>query len=218
MNDSHPFLLNLLDSIFIKNYIKMKDLFIKRFQYYKELAEKTFQQVSDEQLFWQYNEESNSIGTLVKHLAGNMQSRWANFLTEDGEKDWRNRDLEFENDLQTKAEMLAIWDKGWLVLFEALNQIKDENWNHSISIRGEKITILDAVIRQLAHYPYHIGQIVFIGKMLKNEEWKTLSIPKNKSLKSDIENLKTQDSSEIHENSSPVCYAKSDEVRDDYKI
>lgn len=196
----------------------MKDLFIKRFQYYKELAEKTFQQVSEEQLFWQYNEESNSIGTLVKHLAGNMQSRWTSFLTEDGEKEWRNRDSEFENDLQTKAEMLEIWDKGWLVLFEALNQIKDENWNHSISIRGEKITVLDAVIRQLAHYPYHIGQIVFIGKMLKNEKWKTLSIPKNKSLKSDIEHLKIQDPVEIHENSSPVCYAKSDEVRDDYKI
>lgn len=196
----------------------MKDLFIKRFQYYKELAEKTFQQVSDEQLFWQYNEESNSIGTLVKHLAGNMQSRWTNLLTENGEKEWRNRDSEFENDLQTKAEMLEIWDKGWLVLFEALNQLKDENWNNSISIRGEKITVLDAVIRQLAHYPYHIGQIVFIGKMLKNEKWKTLSIPKNKSLKSDIEHLKIQNPAEIHENSSPVCYAKSDEVRDDYKI
>ena len=196
----------------------MKDLFITRFQYYKELAEKTFDQLSEEQLFWKYNEESNSIGTLVKHLSGNMQSRWTNFLTEDGEKSWRNRDSEFENDIQSKAEMMGIWDKGWQVLFNALNQIKEENWNDTIAIRGEKQTVLDAVLRQLAHYPYHIGQIVFIGKMLKNDNWKTLSIAKNKSIPFDIEKLKSLDPSEIQENSSPVCFAKSDEVRDDYKI
>lgn len=196
----------------------MKDLFITRFQYYKELAEKTFEQLSEEQLFWKYNEESNSIGTLVKHLSGNMQSRWTNFLTEDGEKSWRNRDSEFENDIQSKAEMMGIWDKGWQVLFNALNQIKEENWNDTIAIRGEKQTVLDAVLRQLAHYPYHIGQIVFIGKMLKNDNWKTLSIAKNKSIPFDIAKLKSLEPSEIQENSSPVCFAKSDEVRDDYKI
>ncbi|MCZ2084652.1 MAG: DUF1572 domain-containing protein [Flavobacteriales bacterium] len=196
----------------------MKNLFIKRFQYYKELAEKTFDQISEENLFWKYNEESNSIATIVKHLAGNMQSRWTNFLTEDGEKIWRNRDSEFENDLKSKTEMLEIWHKAWSILFEALNQIQDENWNQFISIRDEKITVLDAVIRQLAHYPYHVGQIVYIGKMLKNEEWKSLSIAKNKSEKSTIEMLKNQESSVIQENSSPVCFAKSDEVRDDYKI
>ncbi|MDP2455180.1 MULTISPECIES: DinB family protein [unclassified Kaistella] len=196
----------------------MKNLFIKRFQYYKELAEKTFDQISEENLFWKYNEESNSIATIVKHLAGNMQSRWTNFLTEDGEKIWRNRDSEFENDLKSKTEMLEIWHKAWSILFEALNQIQDENWNQFISIRDEKITVLDAVIRQIAHYPYHVGQIVYIGKMLKNEEWKSLSIAKNKSEKSTIEMLKNQESSVIQENSSPVCFAKSDEVRDDYKI
>lgn len=196
----------------------MKNLFIKRFQYYKELAEKTFDQISEENLFWKYNEESNSIATIVKHLAGNMQSRWTNFLTEDGEKIWRNRDSEFENDLKSKTEMLEIWHKAWSILFEALNQIQDENWNQFISIRDEKITVLDAVIRQIAHYPYHVGQIVYIGKMLKNEEWKSLSIAKNKSEKSTIEMLKNQESSVIQENSSPVCSAKSDEVRDDYKI
>lgn len=196
----------------------MKDLFITRFQYYKELAEKTFDQLSEEQLFWKYNEESNSIGNLVKHLSGNMQSRWTNFLTEDGEKSWRNRDSEFENDIQSKAEMMGIWDKGWQVLFDALNQIQEENGNDTMLIRGEKHTVLDAVLRQLAHYPYHIGQIVFIGKMLKNDNWKTLSIAKNKSIPFDIEKLKSLDPSEIQENSSPVCYAKSDEVRDDYKI
>ena len=196
----------------------MKDLFLKRFQYYKELAEKTFDQVSEEQLFWKYNEESNSIATLVKHLSGNMQSRWTNYLTEDGEKSWRKRDSEFENDIQSKAEMMEIWNKGWQVLFEALNQIKEENWNDTIFIRGEKNTVLDAVLRQLAHYPYHVGQIIYIGKMVKDADWKTLSIAKNQSIPFTIEKLKSLDSSEIQENASPVCYAKSEEVRDDYKI
>ena len=196
----------------------MKDLFITRFQYYKELAEKTFEQLSEEQLFWKYNEESNSIATLVKHLSGNMQSRWTNFLTDDGEKSWRNRDSEFEDDIQSKAEMMETWTKGWQVLFYNLNQIQEENWNDTIAIRGKKHTVLDAVLRQLAHYPYHIGQIVFIGKMLKNDNWKTLSIAKNKSIPFNIEKLKNLDPSEIQENASPVCYAKSDEVRDDYKI
>ena len=196
----------------------MKDLFIKRFQYYKELAEKTFDQVSEEHLFRKYNEESNSIATLVKHLSGNMQSRWTSFLTEDGEKSWRKRDSEFENDIQSKAEMMEIWNKGWQVLFEALNQITEENWNDTIFILGEKHTVLDAVLRQLAHYPYHIGQIIYIGKMVKDADWKTLSIAKNQSIPFNIEKLKSLDSSEIQENASPVCYAKSDEVRDDYKI
>ena len=196
----------------------MKDLFLKRFQYYKELAEKTFDQVSEEQLFWKYNEESNSIATLVKHLSGNMQSRWTNYLTEDGEKSWRKRDSEFENDIQSKAEMMEIWTKGWQVLFEALNQIKEENWNDAIAICGEKHTVLDAVLRQLAHYPYHIGQIIYIAKMVKDADWKTLSIAKNQSIPFTIEKLKSLDSSEIQENASPVCYAKSEEVRDDYKI
>ena len=196
----------------------MKALFINRFQYYKELAEKTFDQISDEQLFWKYNDESNSIATLVKHLSGKIQSRWTHFLTEDGEKEWRNRDSEFENNISSKAEMMEIWDQGWLVLFKALNQIQEENWTDTIIIRGEKHSVLDAVLRQLAHYSYHIGQIVFIGKMLTNEDWKTLSIAKNQSDHFNIDQLKNQDQAQIQENSSPVCYAKSDEVRDDYKI
>lgn len=196
----------------------MKDLFIKRFQYYKDLADQTFEQLSEEQIFWKYNEESNSIASLIKHLSGNMQSRWTNFLTEDGEKSWRNRDSEFENNIQTKTEMLALWEKGWILLFNSINSLDDDSWNKTILLRGEKHTVLDAVLRQLAHYPYHIGQIIYIGKMLKNNDWKTLSIAKNKSESFNIEKLKNQDQSEIHENSSPVCYAKSDEVRDDYKI
>ena len=196
----------------------MKDLFIKRFQFYKELGEKTFNQVSDDQLFWKYNEESNSIAILVQHLSGNMVSRWTNFLTEDGEKSWRKRDLIFENMIKSKLEMLEIWANCWQVLFKSLSQIKEETWSETILIRGETHTVLDAVLRQLAHYSYHVGQIVFIGKMVNDNEWKTLSLAKNDSENFKIEKLKNQDQSEIHENSSPVCYAKSDEVRDDYKI
>ena len=159
----------------------MKDLFLKRFQYYKNIADRTFEQLEEPQLFWQYNPESNSIATIVKHISGNMISRWTNFLTEDGEKEWRNRDAEFENDIQSKAEMLEMWEKGWLVLFDALNQVNDANINSIILIRGEKISVVDALLRQLAHYPYHIGQIIYLAKMLKNDDWKTLSIARNKS-------------------------------------
>ncbi|OWK97843.1 hypothetical protein AP75_09355 [Kaistella haifensis DSM 19056] len=188
----------------------MKELFIKRFQYYKELGDKTFEQLNEQEILWQYNEESNSIATIVKHLSGNMISRWTNFLTEDGEKDWRNRDSEFENSVKTKTETLELWEKGWKILFNALDQINEENLHQTIFIRGEKQSVADAVLRQLAHYPYHIGQIVYIAKMLKNENWKTLSIARNQS--KDFNHLMLQ-----QQNSSPVCYANSDEVREDYK-
>lgn len=195
----------------------MKDLFLKRFKYYKDLGDKTFQQLTDDEVLWRYNEASNSISTIVKHLSGNMKSRWTNFLTEDGEKSWRNRDSEFEYDLQSKEEMLKIWEEGWQILFKALDQITPENIHQIIFIRGEELSVIDALLRQLAHYPYHVGQIIFIAKMLKNEDWKTLSIAKNKSEEYHLELLKQQKSEEITENSSPVCFAKSDEVRDEYK-
>ncbi|MDR6516299.1 DUF1572 family protein [Chryseobacterium camelliae] len=159
----------------------MKDLLIKRFQYYKSLGDQTFTQLSEEQMFWQYNEESNSIAVIVKHITGNMLSRWTNFLTEDGEKDWRNRDEEFINVLMTKSEILESWEKGWDCLFGALDQINEENIHAAVYIRGEAHSVLDAILRQLAHYPYHIGQIIYIAKMVKNEDWNTLSIARNKS-------------------------------------
>ena len=159
----------------------MKDLFLKRFEYYKSLGDKAFDQLTDDQIFWQYNEESNSIAVIVKHIAGNMLSRWTNFLTEDGEKSWRHRDEEFVNTFKTKDEVLEFWEKGWKCLFDALNQINDENLYATIYIRGEAHPVIDAILRQLAHYPYHIGQIVYIAKMIKNEDWKTLSIARNKS-------------------------------------
>lgn len=194
----------------------MKDLFVKRFEYYKSLGDKTFNQLSDEQIFWQYNEESNSIAVIVKHIAGNMLSRWTHFLTEDGEKSWRHRDEEFINTFKTKEEVLDFWEKGWQCLFEALNQINDDNIYSTIYIRGEAHSVIDAVFRQLAHYPYHIGQMVYIAKMMKNDNWKTLSIARNKSQEFN-EAIKNKLSDKEPANSSSVCFQNSPEVRDEYK-
>ena len=196
----------------------MKNLLVNRFLYYKDLGDKTFLQLDDSDILWKYNEESNSIVTIVKHIAGNMKSRWTNFLTEDGEKSWRKRDSEFLEDIHSKEEMVKIWEEGWRILMSALDQITPENMDQTIFIRGEKISVIDAALRQLAHYPYHIGQIIFIAKMLKNEKWKTLSIAKNKSEEYRLEILKKQKKEDISENFSPLCFAKSEEIRDDYKI
>ncbi|AZA82339.1 hypothetical protein C1637_08975 [Chryseobacterium lactis] len=195
----------------------MKELFIKRFEYYKSLGDKAFDQLSDEQIFWQYNEESNSIAIIVKHIAGNMLSRWTNFLTEDGEKSWRHRDEEFINTFTTKGQVLDYWEKGWKCLFDALDQINDENIQSTIYIRGQEHSVLDAVFRQLAHYPYHIGQIIYIAKMMKNDDWKTLSIARNKSQEFNTEMKNKFSAKEAESNSSPVCFQNSPEVRDEYK-
>ncbi|MBH1960426.1 MAG: DUF1572 family protein [Flavobacteriia bacterium] len=195
----------------------MKEIFIRRFLYYKELGDKTFVQLNDEQLRWQPNSESNSIAVIVKHLSGNMISRWTNFLIEDGEKPWRNRDTEFVSDIKSRDQMLELWKKGWAVLFEALNQITENNIHQTVFIRGEKHTVLDAVLRQLAHYPYHIGQIIYVAKILKNGDWQNLSIPKSKSAEYNTEMLKKQNPDEIPQNSSPVCFAQDPEVRDEFK-
>jgi hypothetical protein len=154
---------------------------IKQFEYYKMLGEKTFTQVSDEALFWSHNEESNSIATIVKHLWGNMMSRWTDFLNSDGEKIWRNRDAEFENNIKTRSEMMVLWNEGWAILFQALNSICEEDFKKTIYIRNQAHTLEEAILRQLAHYPYHVGQIVFVGKMIASNEWQSLSIPRGKS-------------------------------------
>lgn len=153
----------------------------KQFEYYKLLGDKTFEQLSEEDLFKQYNADSNSVAIIVKHLSGNMLSRWTDFLATDGEKEWRNRDAEFEEDELTKTQMIAIWEKGWTCLFQALNSINEEDLEKIIYIRNQGHTVMEAINRQLAHYPYHVGQIVFIGKMLSTNNWKSLSIPKNAS-------------------------------------
>ncbi len=153
----------------------------KQMLYYKTIAEKAMEQLQPEQLFVSVNEDTNSIATIVKHLSGNMLSRWTDFLTTDGEKKWRNRDAEFDDSLKTKEEVLEVWNKGWDCFFNTLNVLKPEQLSTIIYIRNEGHTVVEAINRQLAHYPYHIGQIVFYAKMLKESEWTSLSIPKNKS-------------------------------------
>ena len=153
----------------------------KQFEYYKVLGEKTFAQVTDEQLFLQYNDESNSIAIIVKHLWGNMMSRWTDFLSSDGEKEWRQRDAEFINDIKSRAELMAKWNEGWSCLFNALNSLSDADLDKEIFIRNQGHSVMEAINRQLAHYPYHVGQIIFIGKMFCNEKWNSLSIPRGNS-------------------------------------
>lgn len=154
---------------------------IKQFEYYKSVGEKTFAQLEEAQLFVKPNEESNSIAIIVGHMAGNMLSRWTDFLTTDGEKEWRNRDLEFEENINTKADLLNKWNEGWNCLFEAMASINADNFNTIIYIRNEPHSITDAIQRQIAHYAYHVGQIVFLGKLLVDTNWKSLTIPKGKS-------------------------------------
>ena len=149
-----------------------------QFEYYKQLGEKTFDQLSEEQLFWQADSESNSIAIIVQHLRGNMLSRWTDFLSTDGEKEWRTRDAEFELEIKSKTELLHQWNEGWACLFFALDLLHGDDLGKIIHIRNQAHTVTAAINRQLAHYPYHIGQIVFIGKLLKGNAWKSLSIPK----------------------------------------
>lgn len=153
----------------------------RQFLYYKTLGEKAIDQLEPEQLFVSLNDDTNSIATIVKHLHGNMLSRWTDFLTTDGEKEWRNRDGEFENDTSDKNELLKQWNEGWTCLFNTLQSLKPEDLDKIIYIRNEGHTVLEAINRQLAHYPYHVGQMVFYAKILKKSEWTSLSIPKNKS-------------------------------------
>lgn len=152
----------------------------KLFEYYKMLGDRTFSQIPDDRLFWQYNEFSNSIATIIKHLWGNMLSRWSDFLTTDGEKEWRNRDVEFVNDTETRNELMNRWNEGWKVLFDVLKDLKEDDLAKIIYIRNQGHTVLEAINRQLAHYSYHIGQIVFIGKLCA-VDWVSLSIPKENS-------------------------------------
>jgi len=160
------------------NYIKS----IKRqFLFYKKLGDDTFLQLSDDDIRWQYNLESNSIGILVKHIVGNQLSRWTNFRNEDGEKEWRHRDTEFEDGYSTKIEMVLAWEKGWNCLFEAINSLDESDLLNIIYIRNQGHTITEAINRQLCHYAYHIGQIIYVAKLTQNDNWKTLSIAKNKS-------------------------------------
>ncbi len=154
---------------------------IRRLKYYKELGDKTFVQLNEWDFHYQPNDESNSIATIIQHMAGNMLSRWTNFLTEDGEKEWRKRDEEFEIHQYTKQELIELWEKGWACFLGTVSALKKKDLKKTITIRQEELTVIDAINRQLAHYPYHIGQIIFLAKIIKNKNWQNLSIPKGNS-------------------------------------
>lgn len=154
---------------------------IKRLRYYKVLGEKTFEQLSDPDLLFQPNAPSNSIAVIIPHLSGNMLSRWTNFLTEDGEKEWRKRDDEFGIYAFTKAELLEKWEKGWACFLGTLESLAEDDLLKTVYIRKEPLLVVDAINRQLAHYPYHVGQIVYIGRMIKDGAWKSLSIEPGRS-------------------------------------
>ncbi len=153
----------------------------KRLQYYKELADKTFVVLETKDFYYQPGSESNSIAIIIQHMSGNMLSRWTDFLTSDGEKEWRNRDTEFETKELSKEQLIELWEKGWQCCLNAISNLTNDDLLKTIYIRHEELTVVDAINRQLAHYPYHVGQIIYIGKMIKNEGWQSLSIPKNKS-------------------------------------
>ncbi|KON87755.1 hypothetical protein AF332_13565 [Sporosarcina globispora] len=153
----------------------------KRFQGVKELGDKTISRLSKEELNWAYNEESNSTAVIIRHMSGNMVSRWTDFLTSDGEKPYRNRDEEFSTAIASNEELITIWEKGWKVLFSALDSLKEQDLLRNITIRGESHLVMDAIERQMAHYSSHVGQIVYIGKQIKNGEWESLSIPRGQS-------------------------------------
>lgn len=154
---------------------------IKQFLYYKELGEKTIGQLSEDQLFVEINKDVNSISIIVQHLSGNMLSRFSDFLNSDGEKPWRNRDEEFESREHSKTDLLEIWNNGWNCLLNTLNNLKEDDLKKDVFIRNEGHTVQEAITRQLCHYSYHIGQIVFIGKIILGDKWHSLSIPKGGS-------------------------------------
>lgn len=150
---------------------------IKRLLTYKELGDRTFAQMEEKDFHFSPNEASNTVAIIIQHLSGNMLSRFTNFLTEDGEKPWRNRDTEFIAQGYDRAKLLDLWEKGWKCLLEALRSLKEEDLLLTVHIRHEPLSAIDAINRQLAHYPHHVGQIVYIGKMIRNTNWKSLSIP-----------------------------------------
>jgi uncharacterized protein DUF1572 len=157
------------------------DQSIKIFQAQKDLADKAIAQLSDEELYFQPDKESNSVAVIMKHLAGNMLSRWANFLTTDGEKPWRDRDSEFIISDHDAAALKEHWENGWLCLFNTLVPLTEGDLMETVTIRGEEHTVIQAILRQISHYGNHVGQIVYLAKHIKGTDWKTLSIPKGQS-------------------------------------
>jgi hypothetical protein len=154
---------------------------IELFRYYKKLAEAAIAQVDDQQLFLTLDEEMNSIAIIIKHMTGNMRSRWTDFLTSDGEKPDRHRDTEFEEPPASRQALMKAWEEGWNLLFAALEPLTDSDLGRTVTIRGEAHSVMQAINRQVAHYSYHCGQIVLLAKHFRGHEWKSLSVPRKKS-------------------------------------
>lgn len=154
---------------------------IDLFRYYKKLADRALQQVTDEQMYTLLDEDANSIAIVMKHMAGNMKSRWTDFLSDDGEKPWRNRDTEFEQPPATRHALLQLWEEGWAAVFAAMNSLGDADLSRTVTIRGEAHSVMQAINRQIAHYSYHCGQIVLLAKHFQHANWQSLSVPRGKS-------------------------------------
>lgn len=153
----------------------------KRFEVYKNLGEKTFEQLTDKDFFYRPSPESNSIAVIIQHMYGNLMSRFTNFLTEDGEKEWRKRDEEFEEMDAGRNDLISFWNTGWDCLMNAIDSLTPEDVTKTVHIRKEPMSVSDALLRALAHQSYHVGQIVYLGKEIRDREWKSLSIPKGQS-------------------------------------
>ena len=151
------------------------------FRQYKQLAEGAMKQISDEQLFAVLDAEMNSIAVIVKHMAGNMRSRWTDFLNSDGEKPDRHRDSEFIDPPSSREDLLKVWDQGWKYVFDALEPLSDEDVNRTVTIRGEAHSVMQAINRQIAHYASHCGQIILLAKHFKHDQWESLSVPRGRS-------------------------------------
>ena len=170
--------IKVMSEFFISNY---KNDALSSFRNYKKLAERAIEQVSDEEFFAAIDAEANSIAVVVKHISGNLNSRWRDFRSADGEKPDRDRDTEFITDGDTRESLMRFWETGWQVLFDNLEPLAEDDFSRSVTIRGEPHSVVEAVNRQLTHYSYHIGQIVLLAKHFRSSDWKTLSVPRNRS-------------------------------------
>lgn len=199
---------------FIDNYRSDAAL---SFRNYKKLAERAIEQVSDEDFFAVIDAEANSIAVIVKHIAGNLRSRWSDFLIADGEKPDRNRDTEFEMIGDTRATLMEFWEAGWKTLFNAIEPLSTDDFSRTITIRGQEHTIVEAINRQLTHYAYHIGQIVFLSKHFRSADWKTLSVPKNRSQEFNkfLAERQTSDAATVNRLDAPLEFLESEKRTDD---
>ncbi|MGM0789769.1 MAG: DUF1572 family protein [Bacillota bacterium] len=154
---------------------------IEQFKHFKERAEKGIQQLSEDEIHWKPSEDSNNIAIILQHLSGNMHSRWVDFLTADGEKSYRDRDLEFVDNNESKEHLMQIWEEGWKLLFNTIENLKAEDLNRTVTLRKQPLSVLQAIQTEVTHISYHLGQILYIGKQIKDKDWTILSIPKEGS-------------------------------------